>query len=131
LVLPVHAQDASKPDPAAVEKYASFDVRPGGGCNLDQASVDGDDVILSGWAILSVDSAPPKPVLLQLDVGGNSRRVMAERTERQDVAVANKNDALKMSGFTAVVKRQLGMNVKILQAFEGHLYLCPDAFPAP
>jgi hypothetical protein len=40
-----------------------------------------------------------------------------------------KNDALKMSGFTAVVKRQAGMTVKILQAFEGHLYEYPDAFP--
>jgi|SRR5271169_1634843 len=131
VVQPTGGGSSREADPAAVEKYATFDVRPGGGCNLDQTVVDGDDVTLSGWAILSADSAPPEPVLLQLDVGGSSRRVMALRTERSDVAVAQKNDALKMSGFIAVVTRQAGMNVKILQAFEGHLYECPDAFPAP
>ena len=132
-VLPLHAQDASKPDPAAVEKYATFDVQPGGACNLDQVSVDGDEVTLSGWAILSrdADSAPPQPVLLQLDVNGSSQRVIADRTERDDVAVDSKNDALKMSGFTAMVKRQAGMMVTILQPFEGHLVQCPDQFPAP
>jgi hypothetical protein len=131
-VPPVHAQDASKPDPAAVEKYATFDVQPGGACNLDQVSVDGDEVTLSGWAILSrdSDSAPPNPVLLQLDVDGSSRRVIADRTEREDVAVDSKNDALKMSGFTAMVKRQAGMVVTVLQPFAGHLLQCPDKFPA-
>jgi hypothetical protein len=119
--------------PAAVEKYVTFGVQSGGECNLDEVSVDGDDVTLSGWAILSADadSAPPEPVLLQLDVGGSSRRVMAERIERPDVAVSYKNNALKLSGFTTVVKQQAGMFVRILQPFDGHLYECPDRFPAP
>ena len=131
-VLPVHAQDTSKPDPADVEQYATFDVQSGGECNLDEVRVDGDDVTLSGWAILSGDanSAPPEPVLLQLDVAGSGRRIVADRIERSDVAAYYKNDALKTSGFTAVVKQQAGMLIQILQPFEGHLYKCPNIFPA-
>jgi hypothetical protein len=118
--------------PAAADKYTTFDVQPGGGCNLDHVTVDGDDVTLFGWAILSsdADKPPPERVLLQLDVNGSSRRVVAQRIKRLDVAVANNNDALKMSGFRAVVTRQAGMKIKILQAIEGHLYECPDAFSA-
>jgi hypothetical protein len=110
-----------------MERYAAFDIRPGGACNFDGVRLSTDEVTLSGWAILSADAdgAPPEPVILQLDVAGTSRRVVAHRTERSDVAASYKNDALKMSGFTAVVKRQPGMNVKLLQAFDGHLYACP------
>jgi hypothetical protein len=130
-VLPVRAQDTSKPDSADVEKYATFDVLPGGECNLDSVSVDGDDMTLSGWAILSSDanSAPPEPVLLQL-VAGSDQRIVANRNERSDVADYFKNDALKMAGFTAVVKKQPGMLVQILLPSEGHLYKCPNVFPA-
>jgi hypothetical protein len=131
MIQSIGADSSRASDPTA--RYATFDVRPGGACNLDQVSVDGDDVTLSGWAFLSrdADSAPPEPVILQLDVAGSSRRVIADRTERPDVADYFQNDALKMSGFTAVVRRRAGMAVKILQVFDGHLYECPDAFPTP
>jgi glycosyltransferase involved in cell wall biosynthesis len=130
ITAPLRAIWSLTADPA-VERYTTFDVQPGGACNLEQVSVLGDEVTISGWAFLSRDarSAPSGPVLLRLDVDRSSRLVMAERIERPDVADYYKNDALKMSGFTAVVKRQAGMTVKVLQAFEGRLYECPGAFP--
>jgi hypothetical protein len=114
-----------------VQRYAAFDIRPGGACNFDHVRLSADEVILSGWGILSGEGAPADAVLLQLDVAGSSRRIVADRTERPDVAVSYKNDALKMSGFTTVVKRQAGMNVKLLQAFQAHLYVCPIDFDVP
>jgi hypothetical protein len=111
--------------------YAAFDIRPGGVCSFDHVRLSADEVILSGWAILSGDDAPADAVLLQLDVAGSSRRIVADRTVRPDVAASYKNDALKMSGFTAIAKRQAGMNVKLLQAFEGHLYVCPTEYVVP
>jgi hypothetical protein len=104
---------------------------PGGARNFDRVRLSADEVILSGWAILSGDDAPADAVLLQLDVAGSSRRIVADRTVRPDVAASYKNDALKMSGFTAIAKRQAGMNVKLLQAFEGHLYVCPTEYVVP
>jgi hypothetical protein len=131
ITAPLRAIWSRTADPAAVERYTMFDVQPGGACSLDRVSVLDDEVTISGWAFLSRDarSAPSGPVLLRLDVDRSSRLVIAERTERPDVADYYKNDALKMSGFTAVVKRQAGMTVKVLQAFEGRLYQCPGAFP--
>jgi len=114
-----------------VEGHAAFDMRPGGACNFDQVRVSADEVVSSGWAIRSVDGSPADAVLLQLDVAGNNWRVVANRNERSDVAVYYKNDALRMSGFTATVKQQAGMNVKLLRAFEGHLYVCPVEYVVP
>src|SRR5271169_1573019 len=123
----------SQPAPVVADRYAAFDIRPGGAGNFDHVRLSADEVILSGWAILYRDGcgAPAEAVLLELNVAGSSRRVVADRTERPDVAVSYKNDELKMSGFTAVVKRQAGMNVKLLQAFEGHLYVCPTEYVVP
>ena len=118
-------------DPAA--KYTTFNVRPGGAGNLDQASVSGDEVTLSGWAFLSTLKAPLQNLFCSsLMLMEGVRRVMATRTERPDVADYFQNHSLKMSGFTAVVKRQPEMIVTILQPYDdGYLYQCPDNFSYP
>ena len=125
-----HLQHAA--EAAIANKYEATDTRLGGACNFDESRVtDGDEVIASGWAAFPSEAVVGEAVFLQLNAAGGSERVTAQRGSRSDVAEYFKNDALKNSGFTAILKREPGTKVKLLQALGGHLYQCEVEYVIP
>ncbi len=113
-------------DAKAGDSPASAETKFGGACSFDQTkpSSDNKELIASGWAILSKDGSLADDVYLEVEYSGGKERITVQRDARPDVAAFFNSDALLRSGFIAVLKRETGAKVKVLQVAHGSLYQC-------
>ncbi|WP_044530052.1 hypothetical protein [Herbaspirillum sp. B65] len=120
--------DASSSSYALPTAYASLPKKKGGACDFDRHPSQGDDRLISGWAMISAkDGTLAEAMVLGFSSNGSEKFVVSPMLKREDVAKYFNNPALIDSGFGVSLKRSeiaAGAKVTVYQVFQGALYAC-------